>query len=422
MPSPKLGAAQRKGHNAFYPYYPGYSTDFAQSVLQKMVEVAPGKILDPWNGAGTTTVAAAALGLEATGSDLNPAMIMVAKGRLLARGTAPSIAPILSRVISAAEGFKDSNLDDPLLQWLCPRSAIYARSIERAVFELLVDEIYENRERKLFKASDLAAFFYICLFVWLKNHLVAFRSSNPTWVKKAKTSDQRIQIDRNRAFESFKSTVMSLHDELLNSDVVEPSQAARIKIRCSASENLHDSEGTYSVVLTSPPYCTRIDYAVATSPELAILNFSGDSSYGVLRKKLMGASVTGRSYEESLLWGSTCLRFLDRVYRHRSKASRTYYYKSHCQYFDSLYKSIVEVSRVMRSGGVGALVVQNSYYKEILNDLPGICIEMGESSGLKLTSSSSFFVSRSFSRINASSRMYSMEKREFEEVLIFNKL
>lgn len=59
-------------------------------------------------------------------------------------------------------------------------------------------------------------------------------------------------------------------------------------------------------------------------------------------------------------WGKTCLETLSKINNHNSKASKTYYYKTYLQYFDSIYKSIVEINRVLKRNGYGVFVVQDS--------------------------------------------------------------
>ena len=49
-------------------------------------------MLDPWNGSGTTTYAAAQLGHSSIWLDLNPVMVIVARARLLS----PSEADLIS--------------------------------------------------------------------------------------------------------------------------------------------------------------------------------------------------------------------------------------------------------------------------------------------------------------------------------------
>ena len=87
-------------------------------------------------------------------------------------------------------------------------------------------------------------------------------------------------------------------------------------------------------------------------------------------------------------WGRTCNSFLEGVREHPSKASSGYYYKSHVAYFGSLYRSLRELARVLKDGGHLILVVQDSYYKDIHNDLPLIVAEMAEGLAVRVGSDS----------------------------------
>jgi DNA modification methylase len=94
VPTPKHGTDSLTGQAGFYPYYAGFSGRFARSMLKSLSAQSDGTVFDPWNGAGTTTAACAELGLSAIGRDLNPVMVVVAKGRLLSSKTAGSVAPL----------------------------------------------------------------------------------------------------------------------------------------------------------------------------------------------------------------------------------------------------------------------------------------------------------------------------------------
>lgn len=60
----------------FFPYYAGYPARFAIDVIRSAGLVPRSSVLDPWNGSGTTTYAAAQPGHTAIGFDVNPVMIV----------------------------------------------------------------------------------------------------------------------------------------------------------------------------------------------------------------------------------------------------------------------------------------------------------------------------------------------------------
>ena len=182
------GRAILTPRSSFYSYYAGFAPTFARAILREIAAAdEEGLVLDPWNGAGTTTVACAELGLKARGGDLNPVMVVVAKGRLLASNTAPSVLPLASRIV---EVFDQESLfelkDDPLGSWFCGVTVRHLRALEGAVFQTLVNNsasMLGDRVASIVRGSDLASFFYIGLFNTVRKLLESRRTSNPTWLE-----------------------------------------------------------------------------------------------------------------------------------------------------------------------------------------------------------------------------------------------
>jgi hypothetical protein len=67
------------------------------------------------------------------------------------------------------------------------------------------------------------------------------------------------------------------------------------------------------------------------------------------------------------------------------------------------------------------MVIQDSYYKDVHNDLPTIIGEMGTSAGLDLVRVEPFRLSRSMSGINRHARAYGRPPGATETVLCFRK-
>jgi hypothetical protein len=154
-------------------------------------------------------------------------------------------------------------------------------------------------------------------------------------------------------------------------------------------------------------------------PELALLGYS-KNKLRELRDDLIGTSTIFKNTPEiSSKWGKTCNNFLAKIRSHKSRASDTYYYKNHLQYYDSIYKSFSELKRTLKPEGLCVLVVQDSYYKEIHNDLPRIFIEIGNSNGLKLNHRVNFNQSQTMAGINPNVKQYRKKFGATESVLCF---
>jgi len=408
--------------SSWYPYYAGYSETFARTALSSAEIPKDGWVLDPWNGSGTTTSSAISLGFNTYGYDLNPVMVLVAMARSLDPAEYPSLKPLSASICRSAKSAPEITQDDPLLAWLVPSSVAAARGIEYSIQKLLIDDRKYSplRSRQIGEVSDLAAFFYIALFRTLRKILGSFLTSNPTWTKKPRSPQARVRPASQDVRSVFRE---ELNEMLPQGQKIEPYTAPGQKVLAVASsDRLPLPAECVACVLASPPYCTRIDYAVATEIELAILGYSLDGEFDDLRRNLIGTTTVPKEYPSAPpQLGTTCLRFLDRLAEHPSKASSTYYLKNHLQYFHSIRASLAEISRVMRPKARCTLVVQDSFYKDLHNDLPKIFVEMAAHQHLELIKRQDFPLSRTMAGINPGANGYRKSFSATESVLSFTK-
>ena len=420
--NPKRNNLARKGSAGWYQYYAGFSSKFAKSLLESANLTFSSVIADGWNGSGTTTETASVLGYKTFGFDLNPVMVIVAKARMLNRREKPSINPLLAEIINKTKNKRwRKNSDDLLCLWLTENSISHIRKLESSIQILLVDEDnYKSlKNRDIAKElSDFASFFYTGLFRTLRIILKPFLATNPTWVKKAKTATELISFDLNFLLRIFQDEINKM-TLAIDADSYCALNQDRCSLQVASSNNLQLEDNSVDFFLSSPPYCTRIDYAVATMPELAILGYS-KNSLRELRNNLIGTStILEKTPEISNNWGKTCNEFLVKVLSHKSRASDTYYYKNHLQYYDSIYTSLSEIKRTLKPNGVCVLVIQDSYYKEIHNDLPKMFIEMGNSNNLELNHRVDFNQSQTMAGINQNVKQYRKKFSATESVLCF---
>lgn len=420
-------SSSNKREARVFPYYAGYSEQFAESIIDKLALPEGSVILDPWNGSGTTSVASYKKGHRAIGIDLNPVMVLVAKASFVSKLDVPSLLPLAHGLMNSVSNkpskqHSGSHQFEPLEKWFNPESAFHIRSVESELNKLLVAEsnyldltVCHNNQR----VSPIAAFFYVVLFRLSRRLVKDFVSSNPTWLKSPKDASARKNIELSALKSMFLKEVAILCEQDF---FISNPNADRIEMQMGDATKLELECDSVDAIITSPPYCTRIDYAVATSLELALLRMSVDD-YQKLRRSLIGTSTVERTVSAPEPgWGATCNSFLDRVRDHPSRASKTYYYKSHVQYYGALYASIGEASRVCKTGADLVFVVQNSYYKDVLNDLALVVEEMGSVFNLSMLQRCDFSNSRSMSDLNSNSKKYPKARRAEESVMIFKKI
>jgi DNA modification methylase len=424
--TPKRGFMEKKGKSAFYDFYPGFSAAFVEDVLHYFNINKDSVILDPWNGSGTTTYVAAKNGYKAIGYDINPVMYFVAK----ARDVSPSSMKMLKKTyLDILHNIKPCeeklNLEiDPLSDWLTKKTVNVIRAIEYSIQNTLLNKseytpLYIDRN-KMLSLTTTSAFFYLALFRVLKEISHVFRSSNPTWIKKPKTSFEKRNYSRDYLINSFKKQVEELLDFLEQEEVNEHDNQTLLGIESSSLLPLENE--CIDIVITSPPYCTRIDYAILTSLELSLLGFSKDDIKN-LRRNLIGSPVMWEEVPKiNKKWGSYCLEIIDLIKNHPSKASETYYLRTYLQYFNSIYTSLKEINRVLKNNGKCVFVVQNSYYKDIYINLAKIFIDMAKSLNWKIIEEFVYSAKQNMININTKSNLYRFKgTKENEYVLIFEK-
>lgn len=421
--SPKRNRHLQTGWEGFFPYYAGYPESFAESVLQTS-QLSPGSIvLDPWNGSGTTTYAAAQLGHVAIGLDLNPVMIAVARARMLPPSEADSLEPLSKEIIRGARERINFERADPLLTWFDGPTARAIRSIERSICKRMVGRLtLSETKTNLDRLSSIAAAHYVALFAVCRDFSGRFRSSNPTWVRKAGPNDKKISVASAVIEDRFLKHMMAMSDALSARAKLRLFEHMPSDIRLADSTALSLPRGSVDFILTSPPYCTRIDYAAATRVELAIMSEMVKTDTKELSRQMIGSTrVPMKNIEIDSKWGQACYAFLERVRSHGSKASSGYYFRTHLDYFDKMARSLDSISSVLRRGGVAILILQDSFYKDVHNDLPTIVSEIAEMRGLKLSRRQDFHHSRSMAGINRNARTYARKPGATESVVCFLK-
>lgn len=378
-------------------------------------------VLDPWNGSGTTTRAASHLGFDSVGFDLNPVMVLVAKCELLDPAEAPVMLPLAKRIIkSVRKVSKKGSL--PLDAFFDSATSHDIAELARSIWLHLVAPASPKpcRESSFSweEVAPLAGTYFVALFNSVRRLLHSLVTSNPTWLRVPRDSEEKIFVSRSYLLDIFFSEVERIQNIISARSLNLFPGPALLTLGDSRSMCLADL--SVNAIVTSPPYCTRLDYGRATMPELLILESIGLASYAESRHKLMGAA-TARKGSRKVSLGPSCEELLEKIRSHPSKASGTYYYQSHLVYFNDLAASIGEIARVLAPEGRVCMVVQDSYYKDIHNDLPKIVTEMASLSGIVLSEAFEYKKAKSMCGINKASLAYRAKRTPFEVALLLNK-
>jgi hypothetical protein len=222
--------------------------------------------------------------------------------------------------------------------------------------------------------SEAVVLAAICLGAAASARVV--RGSNPVWYRRALRAEahglRALDLEARAAARTMLADLASLRGALVRDARVfnEDSRHTSIKPR------------SIDIVLTSPPYLNRLDYVVNHLAPLAILRALIPVSIDSLRRDMIGTTKIVDKGDANGAWGDICTRFLEDVKLHPSKASATYYYWTYHQYFKDMFTVLEHLRALVRPGGIGAVVIQNSFYKEIEVPTPGILVQMARAAGI----------------------------------------
>lgn len=406
-----------------YPYYAGFSSRFAEDALEWATDGNEDRlVLDPWNGSGTTTRIASQLGLTSIGFDLNPVMVLVAKAEALDPAEAPVLLPLANRIVKSVRRTSANENSLPLDQLFDPASSRDIVELARSIWLHVVDSglpsgvaasslLWED-------IAPLAGSYFVALFNSVRGLLESLATSNPTWLRLPRASESKIYVPRKLVFDKFVAEVARLQGIIAARRFSALPPPARLAMGDSRSLPL--PAASVNAIVTSPPYCTRLDYGRSTMPELLILESIGLASYIDARRQLMGAA-TARKSTQRIPLGSACEELLEKIRSHPSKASSTYYFQSHLTYFNDLASSVSEIGRVLVPGGRACIVVQDSYYKDLHNDLPKIFNEMASINGISVIRTFEYKKAKSMCGINKASKVYRTRRTPMEVAMLLTK-
>lgn len=396
-----------------FPYYAGFSPEFVRDVFKWADVGSAGLVLDPWAGAGTTAFVARTLGLSSVSVDLNPAPLVVAAARLASDRDKIRALTRLTRCRRQLLSRDITLPPDGFVRWF---KVPAARTLHK------IAQVSRQGASDVFQ-KPMNSLLFVALFRTVRKLLSKIKGSNPTWLKSRIPGNQRLNPSGPRIVDSVLDELKAIDVDLSHASVPCSSRAQKHIWHMGDSCILPVPTSSVDIIVSSPPYGTRLDYVIATLPELIALGYADDEVYR-LRQQMLGTPVVSggkASHSKILDLPTYCQSLLESIRIHPSKSSGSYYYKFFCSYFVGLADSVAELRRVIRPRGYCCLVVQGSYYKELYIDLAEIVMSMGQNLGWNRFSRQDFRVSGTLAEINKSSKNYRKTSECLESVIVLTK-
>jgi DNA modification methylase len=413
LPSAKVRAKDKVGVHVWTNFYASYSEAFVESAIKALDIKESDVVLDPFVGAGTTLIAAKKMGIDSIGFDIDPFSCVLSRAKLSVNvdniRTQDLLKPTKSKQISKTFSTEAWQIfDEECLQYA---TAVFSRIKNN------LDQSDSFMEQILFDSTnqfDSEAIALAALCIGASESAKLIQGSNPTWYRKAQIGEK----DNLKALlcSTQVASVKMLGDiseikytnntsNIINSDIRD--------IAKFNSENLAD------YIITSPPYLTRIDYAMKHFPNLAILSGFLKFDFTSLRKMMIGTPKIIDKGDINPIWGKTCVEALASIKNHDSYASESYYLWTYYQYFKSLFETLNHFKRLLKKGGKGVIILQDSFYKDVHIPLSDIAVEMLNYIGFDARVVVKDSVKQNMKQLNPAHQKKKITKKASEDVIYF---
>lgn len=346
----------------WYVFPHSFTSELVRSLITEWGLGPYDRLLDPFVGAGTTVLTAKEAGVPATGYDLSPLAVFVASTKI--KNYEPET---LRRAWKTLQSQVDPD------RWN-GASRIYPELVRRALpgkllgaFDAIKEAIDElpisKRER---------SFFQLALLRTLPDYSRA--ASNGGWLR---------WVPKPTRVNSLWRRLSERVGEMVQ-DVARTAAGHAGKWRVSEADarELPDAAGTYSAVITSPPYPNRHDYTRVFGVELMFAFLDWEETRQ-LRYQSFHSHPEGRPILPEMQGYVEPRRVTRLVSRARARGGDPRIPRMLEGYFRDMYLCLREAKRVCRRGARVGLVVGNARYGGDSIPVDELTGELGEQAGLE---------------------------------------
>jgi hypothetical protein len=358
-------------------YKEAFSSEFVEFVFDTLDLSQRGSMLfDPFAGSATALFAAAERGWKASGTELLPIGIMVARARAAAQR-------VDLHKLSAAM----AKLDDVFARYPEARPFPHLRITKDAFPKTTERELSRYRafvaRQKDLSVRTLLDFAALCVL-----EDVSFTRKDGQYLRWDQRCNRKLASSFNKgAILRFRNAVgeklQQIVSDLQARDRDPEAEAVNILHGSFLQRALDMKAAEVDLVITSPPYCNRYDYTRTYALELAYLGL-GEQDIRALRQSLLSSTVENRPKVEALrqlfldhnqsdrfdavtsaFQSATALHEVLSILEQAADAghlNNPHIPRMVRNYFFEMAVAISHLSRIMRSGGSVVMVNDNVRY------------------------------------------------------------
>lgn len=359
-----------------HPYKGRYHPKMVRALLNYIYPQEKGRIMDNFAGCGTLLVEATWMGLDNAGVEINPLSVLMCNVKCHALSLNPSqlkkqIMKFLRTVSSALSSYEQQATGSSLL--VKPtynletiekqKQKIPAKVIKKFKNKKAIDKVLIAYEIvKLLKNEKIKNFILLALSGTISD-LTRRRSAEFIDVLKGRLTDLYLRVYL------FKKLNETLKIELGTSETyVGDTRDMKNSCKTLDRKDVKIENSSIDGIVNSPPYSTALDYVKNDLPQLAILNLAesfeqleidmiGNPKPKYYPKELVTEIETNHKDFERL--PATAKKIITKLLKNdRVKTGiRTY------KFYKDMYKSLEEMSRVMKQHSKCTIVIGNNNYK-----------------------------------------------------------
>jgi len=347
----------------WYIFPHSFSSELVHALIDEWGLGKKDRILDPFVGAGTTLLAAREKLIPATGYDLSPLAVLAARTKIR-----PYDLPRLEEAWRSLEKSIDAT------RWNGVRKP-YPELVKRALpgkllgaFEAIAAEI-----ERLPKATPAEReFFRLALLGTIPKYSRAVATGG--WLKWVRSSKKAPSLPSE-----MERRVLEMMADLRK---VKLCSGSKWQVRQGDARQLPDRDGTYSAVITSPPYPNRHDYTRVFGVELmfGFLNWEETRQLRYQNFHSHPEARPERPEKNGYVPPRHLIRAVALIGRARGDPRIVRMLEG---YFLDMFLCLREANRVCRPGAPIAFVVGNAQYYGLPIPVDELTAEVGKQAGLE---------------------------------------
>ena len=372
-PNPKIRLANPM-EPAFCPrFVANFSIPFANWGTESLGENER-NILDPFSGSATSLLLASSKDFNSVGIEMNPAWVLYGRARLAVMdGTLEKeVNSLMSRCLSC-DGF-----------------------VRDEVAAGLFTEILQSRHVGELSARDVLA---ASILASARARFRPEYGMNHSWPQ---YNVKRVKIPKSTVAGMVKGALR--HAKWVQQNF-RPQSESQLILGDARRADVYGKG--FSMVLTSPPYLSRLDYVMASKPELDYMRQIG-MAYDVdaVRREQIGTVVVSETGRNERPLPDSSNKIVQTVASHTSKGSRSYYSKFFSGYLCSMNDAFSSITAACAPEARWIMVVQDSWYKDVHIPTNSLLADMLREHGWKLESEWRYRVKTLLSSLNPYSRAW----------------